>query len=150
MNTQQFELELASLLASLKIKTEAQSAIIDFLNSKLVKQATTRVANPPQEIDGIVHYYCRTHQRYEPAANMVMAGGKSKGYCKAGASAWNARHKSIKDLEAKSAKLLLQGLAEDAMALAKSIEQNRIELNDWSTYDFDADWEAFTSRKKAN
>ena len=83
--------------------------LIEALELILKPKSGSSTANPPQEIDGVMNYYCRFHQAYEPVENMVMSKDKSKGYCKAAISKWNKTNSTIKSLDAKMSALVADG-----------------------------------------
>ena len=99
--------------------------------------------NPPQEIDGVMNYWCRFHERYEPVEDMVMSKDKSKGYCKAAISLWNKTNSNIKKLEAQVSDFVAEGNFDEAQAVAKESKILKANLNSPSYYDYDRDWLAF-------
>lgn len=100
-------------------------------------------ANPPQEIDGVMNYYCRFHQTYEPLEDMVMSKGNSKGYCKASISKWNKTNANIKKLDAQVQALVTDGNFEEAQAIAQESKGLKDGLNNPENYDIVEDWNAF-------
>lgn len=90
------------------IKADKAEAIITSLSDK----ATERVgvsANPPKEIDGVLHYFCRFTQKYYPREEMVFSNGKSKGYSKEAISVWNRINAEIKKVQASISNAILKG-----------------------------------------
>ena len=112
----------------------------DLLKPKVGGGSST---NPPQEIDGVMNYYCRFHERYEPIEDMVMSKDKSKGYCKASISLWNKTNSNIKKLEAQVSSLVADGNFDEAQVVAKESKDLKANLNSPSHYDYDRDWIAF-------
>ena len=134
--------EVQKLLVEQKASKKLAQALEDLLAPKGSGQT-----NPPLEIDGVMNYYCRFHQRYEPEANMVMSAGKSKGYCKASISLWNKTNAQIKKLDGQVQELVTQGNFEEAQAIAKNSQALKANLNNPESYDFEADWLAFSGTK---
>lgn len=112
----------------------------DLLKPKVGGGSST---NPPQEIDGVMNYYCRFHQRYEPVEDMVMSKDKSKGYCKAAISKWNKTNSQIKKLDSQMSALVSEGNFEEAQEVALTSKELKANLNNHEHYDYDADWLAF-------
>ena len=112
----------------------------DLLKPKVGGGSST---NPPQEIDGVMNYYCRFHQRYEPQEDMVMSKDKSKGYCKAAISKWNKTNSQIKKLDSQMSALVSEGNFEEAQEVALTSKELKANLNNHEHYDYDADWLAF-------
>ena len=112
----------------------------DLLKPKVGGGSST---NPPQEIDGVMNYYCRFHQRYEPQEDMVMSKDKSKGYCKAAISKWNKTNSQIKKLDSQMSALVSEGNFEEAQVVALTSKELKANLNNHEHYDYDADWLAF-------
>jgi len=110
----------------------------------LKPKAGSGVQNAPREIDGIMYYYCRFHQEYEPQENMVMSAGKSKGYCKASISIWNKRNSNIKKQEAEISELVMAGDFEQAQECSIELQAMKAELNNPETYSLEGDWVGFT------
>jgi hypothetical protein len=113
----------------------------DLLKPKVGGGSST---NPPQEIDGVMNYWCRFHERYEPQEDMVMSKEKSKGYCKASISKWNKTNASIKKLDSQMSELVSNGEFEEAQAIAQESKELKANLNNHEHYDYDADWLAFS------
>jgi len=112
---------------------------------ELLAPKTSSSTNPPKEIDGVMNYYCRFHQAYEPESNMVMSGGKSKGYCRASISKWNKMNSSIKKLNDQAVCAMSEGQMEDAQRCAKESEALKAKLNAPTSYDIVADWDSFNN-----
>lgn len=128
----------------LLIANKAKPALIEALEAILAPKQGGGSTNPPKEIDGVMHYYCRFHQVYEPETNMVMSAGKSKGYCKASISVWNKRNTAIKKLEAEISELVVLGDFEQAKQCSEELKIAKKELNEPSTYNLEADWAEFS------
>ena len=109
------------------------------------KSGGNNTLNPPKEIEGIMHYYCRFHAQYEPQESMVMSQDKSKGYCKASISIWNKTNSSIKKLDSQMSELVSKGEFEKAQEIALESKALKTSLNDPKSYDFDEDWKVFNS-----
>ena len=103
--------------------------------------------NPPKEIDGIIHYWCRYHQTYEPEQNMVISNAKSKGYCKAAAAKSNKLRKMATDLMNKSMELLAKGEVEEAKKIAQEAQELKQKATDPQFFDLEKDWEEFNGNK---
>lgn len=103
--------------------------------------------NPPKEIDGIMHYYCRFHERYEADVDMVTSQGKSKGYCKASISKWNKTNSAIKRLESNAVGALVNGRLEEAQKLSAEAQALKDSLNLPSSYDYELDWKVFNGQQ---
>ena len=119
--------------------------LYEALEAILAPKSNGGSTNPPKMIDGVMHYYCRFHQAYEAEENMVMSGGKSKGYCKASISIWNKRNSAIKKLEAEISELVMAGDFEQAKECTTELKQAKEALNDPKTYDIVEDWNTFNS-----
>ena len=102
--------------------------------------------NPPvlDEEGNILEAWCRYHQAYEPADDMVITNNKSKGYCKAAASISNTRRKDVqaKRLEALS---IMGDDIEKAQGLVKEANELEPQINGVEFYDLESDWEQFNS-----
>ncbi len=121
---------------------EKLSIIID---TNLKPKSGGSLTNPPKEIDGVMHYYCRFHQRYEPQDDMVMSKGKSKGYCKASISKWNKTNSQIKKLDSQAVDAMASGDFEKAQTIAQEAKELKDTLNAPEAYDYDTDWANFRS-----
>ena len=141
--------EVQELLTQHKANKKLTQSLEDLLKPKSGGGSTT---NPPQEIDGVMNYYCRFHDRYEPIDDMVMTkcdksenGLKSKGYCKASISVWNKTNSNIKKLDSSAASALTDGNFEEAQAFAIEAKELKAKLNAPEFYDYDRDWNDFRS-----
>jgi hypothetical protein len=103
--------------------------------------------NPPKlnEAGEIVEAYCKFHKCYEPVENMVMSGGKSKGYCRAGLAAWNKLNNEVKALNNLSVKLLGEDDFDGAKDAAKRAKEAKEAIAEHE-YDLEKDWEAFNAK----
>jgi hypothetical protein len=133
-----------SQVQELLVANKAKPALIEALEAILAPKQGGGSTNPPKEINGVMHYYCRFHQAYEPEANMVMSAGKSKGYCKASISLWNKKNANIKKLEAEISELVMLGDFEQAKMCSEELQIAKKDLNEPSAYNLEADWEAFS------
>lgn len=128
---------------------KANKALTAALEAILAPKVGGGSLNPPKiDKDGkITECYCKFHQRYEVVGDMVLSGGKSKGYCKAAISKWNKTNSAIKRLEAESSVLLRGGKADEAIAKANEAESLKASMNDPKGYSYEADWKAFRGEK---
>ena len=133
--------EVQELLVANKANKALTSALEELLKPKA---GGGNSKNPPKEIDGVMHYYCRFHDAYEPQDNMVMSSGKSKGYCKASISIWNKRNSAIKSKQAEIGELVALGDFEQAKECSDELKLLQAELNDPKGYSLEQDWELFT------
>ena len=123
--------------------SKKEIALKEALELLLAPKTSGGSANPPQEIDGVMNYYCRFHQTYEPLEDMVMSKGNSKGYCKASISKWNKTNANIKKLDAQVQALVTEGNFEEAQAIAQESKGLKDGLNDPENYDIVEDWNVF-------
>ncbi|MGE4420533.1 MAG: hypothetical protein AB7D38_11995 [Sulfurimonas sp.] len=134
------------LFNNLKVKDNVRQAFMQMLEENLKpKKAGSVSFNPPvydEELDCMT-YFCRFHQRYEAENNMVMANGKSKGYCKASIAKWTKAGKIISKKEAEVTQLLLKGEVERAKELVAEVEQLKLVRNEPTSFNFEEDWAAF-------
>ncbi|MDX9738880.1 MAG: hypothetical protein RBT33_00745 [Candidatus Dojkabacteria bacterium] len=136
--------ELETLFAEHKVSSKFKENLMSTLASLLEpKKVGGSAQNPPYEEDGIVYYFCRFHQVYEPKDNMVISNDKSKGYCKASIAKWTKLNTLRKKLESESAKALLSEDFELAKKKAQEAKEIHASLNLYETYDFTKDWENF-------
>jgi len=142
MTKKQLWEEVQTLMVTHKANKKLQEAMKELLEPK---QGGGSSQNPPQEIDGVMHYYCRFHECYEPQEHMVMSKDKSKGYCKASISKWNKTNSHIKKLDSEVANLVADGNFEEAQAKAQNAKELKSELNDPKYYNFEEDWLVFNS-----
>jgi len=135
--------QVVELLKGSKVTKEFQEELLSILETNLAPKTGGSTANPPKEIDGVMNYYCRFHQRYEPIENMVMSKDKSKGYCKASISLWNKTNSEIKKLDSQASAYLTDGEFEKAQDFAKQAKALRDDFNKSEFYDYDRDWAEF-------
>jgi len=136
--------EVLELLESQpKLSKAFKEKLSNILDTNLRPKSGGNAMNPPKEIDGIMHYYCRFHQRYEPQEDMVISKDKSKGYCKASISKWNKINSQIKKLDSKAVEAMANGDFEKAQELAKEAKALKGSLNNPETYDYEQDWLVF-------
>ena len=102
-------------------------------------------SNPSKVIDGVTYYYCRFHQDCEVESDMVMSGGKSKGYCKASISVWNKRNSALKKKEAEISELVMAGDFEQAKECSIELQDMKANLNNPATYNLESDWNIFNA-----
>lgn len=123
-----------------------KSLLVERIN-ELENATSSRSSNPPKEIDGVVHYFCRYHQQYEPEHNMVMSGGKSKGYCKAGNKVWQSMYSQIKKLKVRIAELYVADKAKEAAVLSENVRKLELDLNSVNSYNYELDWGNYNAGK---
>lgn len=129
----------------LNAQAKLPKGLYEALEAILAPKTNGGAINPPKLIDGVMHYYCRFHQAYEAEENMVLSGGKSKGYCKASISVWNKRNSAIKKLEAEISELVMAGDFTQAQECTIELKEMKEGLNDPKTYDIVVDWNVFNS-----
>jgi hypothetical protein len=122
--------------------------------AELLKPKGSRGASNPPKLDEngkIVAAWCRHHQQYEPAEDMILYADdtKSKGLCKAASRRWHQLNSEMKAKQADATKALIDGNAEEAMALAKASKEIEATLNEPETYNYEADWQAFKEAEAA-
>ena len=132
---------------ALLVEQKASKKLTQALEELLAPKASSST-NPPKEIDGVMNYYCRFHQAYEPESHMVMSAGKSKGYCKASISKWNKMNASIKKLNDGAVCAMSEGQMEDAQKYAQESEALKAKLNSPESYNIDGDWATFNGTTK--
>lgn len=142
MTKTQLWTEVQALLVANKANKALTNALEELLKPKA---GGGNVQNAPYEQDGVMYYYCRFHQAYEPETNMVISGGKSKGYCKASISIWNKRNSAIKTKQAEIGELVALGDFEQAKECSDELKLMQAELNDPATYNLEADWALFNA-----
>lgn len=131
--------QVEAILTSNKVKAN----VIDELKNILAPKSGGTSLNPPKEIDGVMHHFCRFHQTYYAESDMVMSQGKSKGYCKAAISKWNKINAQIKKTESSAVGAVCKGDFELAKKLSDEANALKLALNDPKSYDAEADWKAF-------
>lgn len=129
--------------AVLEAQAKLPKGLKEALEAILKPKSGSTGIHAPQEIDGVMHYYCRFHQAYEPESDIVMSGGKSKGYCKASISIWNKRNASIKKKEAEISELVLVGDFVQAQECSVELQALKAQLNEPTSYDIVSDWSTF-------
>ena len=143
--------ELITQIENLNARTikEFRQQVIELIQSLETQQVRThRSSNPPKEIDGITHYFCRYHQTYEPEDKMIMSNGKSKGYCKAGNAVWNKIYRRIQTLKNEIADLYVSNKEQEAQSHIAELRELELALNSPNTYNLEADWESYNSKLK--
>lgn len=133
---------IETVLANHKHSKALATELLDAFESK-----ASGSQNPPQEIDGVMNYWCKFHKRYEVIDNMVMTkDGASKGYCKAGISSWTKQMNESKKMETASMEFLSKGEIKEAQEAATSAITIRDTAKDYDTYDYKEDWENFKGK----
>lgn len=122
-----------------------KAQLINNINEKAI--ASNKTSNPPKEIDGVVHYFCRYHQQYEPEHDMVMSNGKSKGYCKAGNKVWQSMYLQIKKLKIRIAELYTNQQEQEASILVENVRKLELSLNSVNSYNYELDWRNYNASK---
>jgi hypothetical protein len=135
--------ELWNEVQELLVANKASKKLSVALEELLAPKVGGGSINPPKEVDGVMHYYCRFHECYEPEPDMVMSAGKSKGYCRAAISKWNKTNGSIKRLESEAVGAMASGDFDKAQSLAQDVKVLKDGLNDSANYDYDTDWANF-------
>jgi hypothetical protein len=126
-----------TIITEADLGEETTIELVDTLAEILAPKSNRGGEHPPVLDDegNITEAWCRYHQQYEPADQMVIANNKSKGYCKAAASLSNQRRKEVqsKRLEALS---IMSDDVEKAQKLVK--EANILEpmINGIEFYDY--------------
>jgi len=140
--------EVAEVLSSSKVAKKTQSELMSIIEAYLKpKSGGISTMNPSIEVDGVVYHYCRFHQMYEPAEDIVISKEKSKGYCKAAISKWNKQNATIKKLDSEASEALLEGDIDKAQELVKKSKELKDSLNLPSNFNYVEDWVNFS---KAN
>ena len=114
----------------------AKKELADKIIADAMAQSTERVGfsvNPPKEIDGVMHYFCRFTQTYHSEDKMVLSNGKSKGYSKAAISVWNKINAEIKKEQALIADAIMKSEEPNNDVVAR-LEKLKSALNNPSTY----------------
>ena len=103
--------------------------------------------NPPilDKNENIVEAWCRYHERYEIAEDMVIMNNKSKGYCKAASSLSNKRRAETKKLKEEA--LDLMGV-DDTKSIELRDEAKEISktITGIEYFDYDSDWAEFNTK----
>jgi len=137
--------QVEELLANSKVSKKFSEELMYILEVNLMpKSGGGNSMNPPKEIDGVMNYYCRYHQQYEPVDNMVMSKGKSKGYCKAAISKWNKANANAKKLESQAVEAMSNGDFEKAQEFATKAKDLKAVMNNPEYYNYEEDWAEFT------
>ena len=137
--------QVVELIENSKVSKKFSDELLNILEAHIApKSGGGSITNPPKEIDGIMHYYCRFHAQYEPQENMVISNEKSKGYCKASISLWNKTNSSIKKLQDEVSDLMADGNFDEAQEVAKKAKVLKETFNSPEFYDFDRDWADFS------
>jgi len=132
-----------------KVDKSVQAELLEVLRQHLEpKGSGGNSLHPPMEIDGVMNYYCRWHQKYYPEEFMVMSKGKSKGYCKAAISKWNKTNSEIKKLESEAVKLMSSGNFDKAQEVALASRTLKDNFNKPEFYSQKEDWEVFNKNNK--
>lgn len=129
----------------LELSAGKKQIAVDSLLAKIeeLKVQEYQVQNPPKVIDGVQHYYCRFHAKYEPVEDMVMSNNKSKGYCKAAISVWNKMYGEINKLGGQIMQDILASKYEEAKAKGEQQQALKLKLNSVNSYDYERDWAEF-------
>ena len=133
-----------NVLADYKIENdELVAKLADILAPKKAHSMHPPVLN---ENGTIKEAWCKYHQRYENADDMILAENntKSKGYCKAASWLSNQRRRDMQKY-----KLEALSLFDTDLDKAKEMRQKALEIeptiNDSQYYDYEADWEAYNA-----
>jgi len=143
--------QINELLESSKVSKKFQGELMDILEANLAPKVGGGSSLHPAKLDdegNIVEAWCKHHQRYETASDMVISNGKSKGYCKASISLWNKTNKLIKDTDSKAVDAMSEGDFDKAQELAKEAKALKDSYNKPEFYDYDRDWAEFNGTAK--
>jgi len=138
--------QVEELLSNSKVSKKFSEELLNILEANIAPKVGGGVSlNPPKldEDGNIVEAYCRFHQRYESAKDMVMSKGKSKGYCKASISLWNKTMTKIKKLTNEAVDYTNEGDFDNAQEVANEVKELRDNFNKPEFYDYDRDWAEF-------
>ena len=124
---------------------DKENLLNDLANLLEPKRGGGSMHPPKLNEDGtIAEAWCKYHQTYEPAEQMVLKenGTKSAGYCKAASWVSNNRRREVQKLKLQVLDLFDtdQDAAREARAKMKELEP---QINDAKYYDYDADWAAY-------
>lgn len=122
-----------AILKDAKVKNAAE--LFEQIMAQSKEQSFGVSANPPKEIDGVLHYFCRYTAKYYPKEEMVFSNGKSKGYSKIGISAWTKVNTAIKKLDSAIADCIQQDDLDTAKMLNNKRQVLKDALNSPSTYE---------------
>lgn len=140
---------LEALFGSTKIAKGVQYKLLDIIDENLKPKVSSSKYPPKLDKDGnIIEAWCRFHQQYEVAEDMVMSKGKSKGYCRASISLWNSTSKNIRDLEGSLGALIKERKFDEVAKISEQAEELKAKLNDPSSFDYDRDWKSFRAGQK--
>ena len=120
-----------------QILKDAKVKNLTELMDKIISQSRESFgasANPPKEIDGVMHYFCRYTHQWFPQEQMVFSNGKSKGYSKIGISAWTKVNALIKKTTGLIADAIKQDNFEGAKILSAKVDELKAALNNPATY----------------
>tara|TARA_R110000851_G_scaffold45642_14_gene111606 strand:- start:1815 stop:2288 length:474 start_codon:yes stop_codon:yes gene_type:complete len=146
-NVQKSVLEL---ITENKVTKKFSDELLNILEANIApKSGGGNMMNPPKDIDGVIHYYCRFHKEYYPEDKMVMSNEKSKGYCKASISLWNKTNSNIKKLDSEAVNAMEAGDFDKAQKIAKESKLLKDNFNKSEFYDKERDWANFNKPAKA-
>jgi len=137
--------QINELLENSKVSKKFKEELLTIIDNNIAPRNGGNSINPPKldEDGNIVEAFCRFHNRYEKAEDMVMSKGKSKGYCKASISLWNKTNSNIKKLDSQAVEAMANGDFEKAQELAKEAQELKDNFNKPEFYDYDRDWAEF-------
>ena len=137
--------QVLELITTSNMSKADKEKLMNIIDINLKPKSGGGSSNPPMEIDGVMNHYCRFHQQYEPEENMVMASGKSKGYCRAAISKWNKMNSQIKKLGAEVMELMDEDQFKEAKEKSNEAKELKAALNNPESFDYEADWAAFNA-----
>jgi len=143
--------QINELLKTSKVSKKFEGELLEILEANLAPKIGGGSSLHPAKLDdegNIVEAWCKHHQRYEAASDMVMSNGKSKGYCKASISLWNKTNANIKKLDSQAVEAMVNGNFEKAQEIAKEAKEYKDNYNKPEFYDYDRDWTAFNGTAK--
>ena len=138
--------QINELLENSKVSKKFKEELLTIIDNNIApRNGGGNSINPPKldEDGNIVEAFCRFHNRYEKAEDMVMSKGKSKGYCKASISLWNKTNSNIKKLDSQAVEAMANGDFEKAQEVAKEAQELKDNFNKPEFYDYDRDWAEF-------
>ena len=146
MNKTQTWTAVLEIIETLDTTKKNKTAFTEAMAELLAPKKSAGSLHPPRldEDNNIIEAYCRYHKEYEPVEDMVMADGKSKGYCKAAASVSNKRRKQVRDLNLESLDIMDTDI-DKATALRAQAKEIEPTINDAETYDLVSDWAEFNA-----
>lgn len=129
--------DIEDFLKGTKIGVETRKDLMAILDDHLKPKAGGGTSEHPPKLDkdgNIIEAYCRYHEKYYPAEDMVISNGKSKGYSKAAIAVWNKAQREIKKMQEEVTTLIEADKFEEAKKLSNDISILKIECLQPSYY----------------